>query len=339
MLGDAVQIEVAPDVDPALAKEVASVCDAAMGPDRCWLADGEVSASSEWVAVVSQDEHGNLKIELRRASEAGVVARRTLVFEPEDTPERRWESAGVVVAALVAAQVVPAPADEDKPAKPQAERPPTNPPPQPVRPAPSRRRLRGAAGSGRKTRPNRPRQDRERERPTPRAFGLDTGALLGPGLDAGAYRVGVFGRGWVTLLGPVTAQIGGQYATRGPDPAVHWTAADLGLGVQVRPGAFVVEGRAFVAGGWESVKPYDPNGGPRESGGVVRYGGGTGVLAAWRASRFVQPFVAAELAWLQPPLGIKVGGVRTDSEGSFRWVGAAGIRWDFSGVISAGKVP
>ncbi len=121
------------------------------------LAGGSTSANPEsrWYAVVryGSDGEARLTIELYDGNRAGTreesraatrVARSELEFKERDSPEERWASAGVVVAALVLAQPLDrAPVENQSEAIPVASVKPS----EPIRPTPVAPPLVGCAWS------------------------------------------------------------------------------------------------------------------------------------------------------------------------------------------------
>src|SRR5450432_3600591 len=94
-----------PPVEAGTAERTLATCNAALGADKCALASEGVSG--HWYAVVRFDPERRtvLTIQLFDGSSEGVrVASSELEFKERDTELERWASAGVVVAALVAAQ-------------------------------------------------------------------------------------------------------------------------------------------------------------------------------------------------------------------------------------------
>src|SRR6478609_1505677 len=102
----AVVVDVPPMAAATTARAIAT-CNAALGPDQCVLSGASSGGDARWYAVVRFEDDGaaKLSVELFRGDRGGSrVASSELEFKERDSPEERWASVGVVVAALVLAQ-------------------------------------------------------------------------------------------------------------------------------------------------------------------------------------------------------------------------------------------
>ncbi|MET0792131.1 MAG: hypothetical protein ABW061_11470, partial [Polyangiaceae bacterium] len=204
------------DVPPIEARAAASVlatCNAALGAHHCAIAAPEVLG--QWYAIVrfASDQNTVFTIELHDGAPNGAqVASSQLEFKAGDSERERWASAGVVVAALVAAQN--AEGDEAKPEPPPPEPVPV-PVPIPVRVPPS-------------------------SRPSPRRLHwlrLDLGATVGSENESGvrALRAGPLGRFGIAFSElPIFALGSAAYTVRvSGAPSSSWVSGSLGFGVRI----------------------------------------------------------------------------------------------------------
>src|SRR6187549_568303 len=197
-----------PPVEAAASARTLATCNAALGPGQCALTSASSDEASRWYAVVryGADGQARLTIELREGHRDGSrVASSELEFKERDSPEERWASVGVVVAALVLAQ----PAIQNR-----AEQ---NPASAPVAPA----------------------QPEVVERPPPavhpRAWlRVDLGITAGSEVRSTPLRVGPLARfGLAFASVPVFALASGAYTVRGSGSTdLTWVTGSLGAGVR-----------------------------------------------------------------------------------------------------------
>jgi len=216
-----------PPVEAARAERTLATCNAALGPAQCVLAgaDSPAEAKSAWYAVVryGPDGQARLTIELYEGDRAGPhVASSELEFKERDSPEERWASAGVVVAALVLAQT----ADQKRIEKKLAPPPLAPAPPALTGPPPVVRR--------------------------PPWLRLDLGITVGSELRSAPLRVGPLARfGLAFSEVPLFAFASAAYTVRssgGTD--LNWLGGSLGAGARLsfaqQRAAFEVRGEAVL---------------------------------------------------------------------------------------------
>ncbi len=105
MIGDFVEIEIPPEASEMDAKRAEGACEAALGVGHCEVGHGElVDFVPQWTADVSRQPEGGLLIELRATGDGVPALTRHLNFAAEDPDAFRFQSVGVVVAAMVLAQ-------------------------------------------------------------------------------------------------------------------------------------------------------------------------------------------------------------------------------------------
>jgi hypothetical protein len=215
MLTVAIDMDPPAEAAPLSVSTVVESCARALGGDRCKSAATlEAFSIVTWHVTIraAEPEPSTLIVEFRDRSSSGVLLEtRTLSFSESDSPESRLSSVGAIIAAFVAARDAPGTAK----APPQA---PPAPAPPPASPAPL---------------PPRPRAQ----------LGLDLAALAGPGLDRGAPRLGVLGRGYIGLLSSpsVLGVVSARYAERPSDLALTWSSLSAGGGVRITNAAFSAE--------------------------------------------------------------------------------------------------
>ncbi len=105
MIGDFVEIEIPPEASEMDAKRAEGACEAALGVGHCEVGLGElVDFAPQWTANVIRQPAGGLLIELRARGKDVPTLTRHLNFAVEDPDAFRFQSVGVVVAAMVLAQ-------------------------------------------------------------------------------------------------------------------------------------------------------------------------------------------------------------------------------------------
>jgi hypothetical protein len=200
MLSVAIALE--PPSDAIVVRDISASCEEAIGAKRCPdAATLPTSTVVSWFALVRVDDPkaSLIRIEFHDRSPSGtLIETRSLSFSERDDPQSRWASVGAVIAAFVAAR-------DSAGAPPPPVARPLPPPPAPAPKSP---------GLG---------------------WNVDVGVLTGPGLDRGAYRLGVLGRGYLALPGApgVLALLSARYAERPGNLQLAWWSASCGLGARL----------------------------------------------------------------------------------------------------------
>lgn len=291
-----------PAIEASAAASALSTCNAALGAERCALAGPNREA--DWYAVVRFDPQraAVLRIELHRGDASGAeVAASQLEFKERDAARERWASAGVVVAALVAAQH-PEP-NESAPAPPAAR-----PAAAPVRPAP-------------------PPAPARRMRYIPR---LELGATGGSESEHATLRLGGlarFGMSFSQL--PVFALGSIAYAARASgEPDMAWFTGSLGFGVRVEVAAraaFELRSEAVL----ETVSIRASDGTRSGQARRTRWGPRLGLDLNIRVAERWIFVIGAEAAALRPEVVVDVGGSTVDRLPPFAWGFISLLRYDF----------
>jgi hypothetical protein len=301
----AVVVDAAP-VEVDTAQRALANCNAALGPEKCVLASDGVSA--HWYAVVRFDPERKavLTIQLYDGGTQGIrVASSELEFKDRDTELERWASAGVVVAALVAAQSSAPQESEPKPV-PVAL-------PAPVRVAP-------------------PPAPRVRLVPVqPVWVRMDLGATGGSEIEHGALRFGAIGRvGLAFREVPVFAFGSAAYTVRGAGtPDLTWLTTSLGFGVHV---GFAGERGALdvrTEGVFESVTIHASNSSGSASAQRTRLGPRFGLDLSGYFAKNLALVAGVEAAALLPRVEIFVGGTEVNQLPPFNWGFISAVRYDF----------
>jgi hypothetical protein len=295
-----------PPVEAEAAQRALTTCNAALGPEKCALASE--GATAHWYAVVRFDpERGAvLTIQLFDGSSQGVrVASSELEFKDRDTELERWASAGVVVAALVAAQT-------SAPAEP-TRRPAPPPTPAPVSKSPARSA--------------RPRLAPVRQR----WLRMDLGATGGSEVEGGTLRFGTLGR-FGLAFSEVPGFVFGSaaYTVRGSGkPDITWLTGSLGFGVHVgfprNSGALEVRTEGVL----ESVAIHATSGGRSASAERTRFGPRFGLDLSGYLAKNLALVAGVEAAALLPGVDIHVGGEEADRLPPFSWGFISVVRYDF----------
>jgi len=297
-----------PPVEAAAAARTLATCNAALGPRQCALAGSDFGAESQarWYAVVRYGSGGqvNLTIELYEGTREGTrVASSELEFKERDAPEERWASAGVVVAALVAAQTaIPTSAEQTPvhaPLAPRAAALPTRPPSAPH---------------------------------SSSWVWVALGVTAGSEVRSAPLRVGPLGRLGVMFSNlPVFAFTSSAYTLRSSKRTdLAWLTSSVGLGAQVRfahqRAALEVRTEAVL----ESVGIQATDGARIESARRTRFGPRFGLdLSGYWAKNWAL-VVGAEAGALGPRVVIDVRGQPAAEElPPFVWGVLSGLRYDF----------
>jgi hypothetical protein len=297
-----------PPVEAEAAARALTTCNAALGAGKCALASE--GSSAHWYAVVRFDPERRevLTIQLYDGSLDGLrVASSQLEFEDRDTELERWGSAGVVVAALVAAQ-------NAAPLEPQLK---PEPPPPPVVEA---RRAQPTV------------QPRPRLIPVrPVWLRMDLGATGGSEIENGALRFGPLARlglGFSEL--PVFVFGSGAYTIRGSGaPDMTWATASLGFGAHVgfAHAALALDVRA--EGVLESVTIHATSGARADSAERTRWGPRFGLDLSGYFAKNLALVGGVEAAVLRPGVDIQVADQVVSRLPPFSWGFISAVRYDF----------
>lgn len=297
-------ITVVLDVPPieAVAERAVATCNAALGPDHCALAAAD--STSRWYAVVrvGEERPATLTIDLYDRSLPGDrVASSVLAFDARDLPKERWASAGVVVAALVAARSMPI---EKAAAKDAGPKPPPRPlPPIAVQLPPSRALLARAE------------------------LGLTGGWAQG----GGAFRFGALTRGSLAFRElPLFVLASGAYMQRhtGTPDFTWWTGA-LGLGAHVGGWQHGSAAEIRVEAVLDSVVISASDGTRRDRAQRSRFGSRLGVDLTGPLTNHLAWVAGVEAAALLPRVAVDVSGQTVARLPWFGWGFVSLLRYEF----------
>lgn len=300
----AVAVEL-PPIEAVTAARAIATCNATLGPGQCVLARGtdRSSPATRWYAVVRFGPEGEtrLTIELYEGPRGeSRVASSQLVFKERDSPEERWASAGVVVAALVLAQ----PADRS-PSEKNAE---------PARARPVPRAVESPAAG----------------RPAPHHFRLDLGVTAGSEERNAPLRIGPmarFGIGFANA--PAIAFASGAYTfQRSATADLSWLTGSLGASVRLSfaQGRGAVEARAEAV--LESVGITASDGQRSESARRTRLGPRFGLDLSGYLTKNWALLAGVEAGVLGPRVVIDVAG-QTRELPAFACGFLSAVRYDF----------
>jgi len=292
-------------MEAATTARAIATCNAALGPDQCALSSAVSGpdSASRWYAVVrfASDGEARLSIELYPGSRVGGrVASSELEFKERDSPEERWASVGVVVAALVLAQ----PLDRERVEEEPQPVPPMAKPAAPLRPAPVV--------------------------PPSHWWRLDLGLTVGSEVRSAPLRVGPLSRvGLAFARVPVFAFASGAYTVRGSGSTdLSWLTGSLGAGARLAFGheraALEVRTELVV----ETLGIQATDGQRTESARRTRVGPRLGLdLSGYWAKNWAL-CVGAEAGVLGPRVVLDVLG-QTEELPPFVWGLVSALRYDF----------
>ena len=292
-----VAIDLPADTPAQLVQQVVDSCNEALGAKRCEAAQAG-RRNSALLAVV---RFGDATVDIRLFRVAPVrteLERRSVAFSEDDARGDRYIAAGLMVAALTAAQPEPTPVPE-----PQAG------PPAPPRPSP-------------------PPSPAEASNPT----GLDAGFEIGQGLDSHHPKYGGSLRAWWIAHGPRLGVTGGaSYLYAANRAELTWTSASLGIIGRATPWRSLVSVEVSAEGMFQRVVAAAELAGTRESASVGRGGGRFGSKVAFEFGRWVHPWLGWEMSLLRRGLKVTLEDERIGAEGALRFGMALGLRFVVSG--------
>lgn len=297
-----VAIELPADTPEVLVDKVVESCNQALGGPRCQAANA--AGETTLYARVAWD--GNeLAISLRRgAADGDEVDSRHVAFSDTDDPEDRYIAAGLMVAALAAAQVTEAPQPPPEEAAPAP--PPEPPPPPPPAPLPEPVVVPAA---------------------TPLHLGLDLAAEAGQGLEGQAPKWGGSLRLWwlghTPRLG-VTA--GASLLGADDDVELRWTSFAVGFAARVTPwdSQFGLDVLCDVLA--QHTKASATLGDATDSEALWRFGGRLGALVSIDTGTWVRPYVGVTLTLLDRGLEVRLADEAQGSEPPLTVGGSLGVR-------------
>jgi hypothetical protein len=285
---DAVVIESAAlGADESLARIVVEACTAALAVDEC-LVGPSSTAARVWATVELDEGAQAARIELRNPP---LTVTRVLRFAPDDSPEERWKSIGLVIGTLADSASLDAPRVEPS-GSPSPERAP---PASPGRASTSA--LSVPVGAV--------------ETPRSMSLWLDAGVIVGPALDDGTWRAGPavaasYGLGDT----PLSAGLSVRLTARPSDAqgvAVTWLSAGPGLGARL-PFAerkVWVEPRAELVA--EQMRAsIDDSSGRADDAALWSAGARLSTLVCWMPSEAFGVWAGGEVTALQAGVSIRV---------------------------------
>jgi hypothetical protein len=288
-----VAIDVPSELAPAAAESAVGSCENAIGSGGCPLVrDPTDRINVAWYATVRSDPElpFQLRIDFRSHSAAGPTVAERTLIFSETDP---LESRWASVGLIIAGLV----AAQDAAAR--------------ASPAPERR----------------PPQAQARHQWW---WGVDAGALTGPGADHGAYRVGALARAWTTAASGFIGAATLRYAERSDVVALTWWSLSTGVGVRLGPrrGAFgadlvgdlVVE-RMFVST-TDQLRHHD-------TGSQNRIGARIGANASLQLFEGLRLLGGVDASALTPAVDIAVKSSVVATEPTVRFALSSGLRLEF----------
>jgi hypothetical protein len=278
-------------------------CNAALGEQRCVLADAPIAGEAEYRARIIWDSRQRvLRVDFYRRSEDVVLQHRRLEFSARDDVRLRWASAGLVIAAYVASR-----GDEPTPpaATPVAAEPRMAPSPTPSRaPPPSI------------------------ERRWPRVA-MELGGLVGSALEGGDARLGAF---IGVIVGvrrfPLFPTATLRYSAQSGEPTLRWVSGALGVGVRI--GSFDsplgAEVRSELVAESMTLMAEDRATGEADRATRLRFGSAFGVGLVWSPAPRWSLFAGAQASVMRPEVEIDVRGEHRGTMPAFNWSALAGAR-------------
>lgn len=310
-----VAIALPPGTSEEVEARVIAGCAAALGPAACHRADQRDIRDFAFLAVIAW-EGARLQVVLREGGPSGaVLVRREMRFEPQDQALDRWTAAGLMVAALTAAQTgTPQPqshGSEAPSASPVGTRPA----------APPERTLPPRSASSR---------SRGTERPQPHSPPVLTIYLGGAVGAAGGEGVRYGGAERAMLLWParrlgfvVSARQSWQLA----EPELRWMDVSAGLASRLVPWRWPwgldLSGEGVVQRASARAKER----GELASAHSARAGARVGLVGSWPLSHRWALWLGTDVSWLWPKLEVRLHGETAAAEGSTRWASTAGVRF------------
>lgn len=296
-----VTIELPPGTPEPLIERVVDSCNQALGGPRCRAAPAPDEPDALY-ALVSW-EGVELAISLRRGTASGVeVDSRHVAFSDSDDPEDRYIAAGLMVAALTAAQVSEPP--------PAAAAPP-EPPPVPVAP------------------PLPPPLPAPEVTPVqiPLHLGLDLGAEVGQGLRGQGPKWGGSLRLWWLAHAPrIGASASASLLGAEDGVTVRWTTLAFGIATRVTPWDSRLGLDVFCDATAQHTKASATAGAEADSDAIWRFGARVGALVSVDTGYWIQPTLGVTLTWLNRGLEVTLAEDAQGSESLATLSGSLGVR-------------
>ncbi|HEY6725295.1 MAG TPA: hypothetical protein VI197_14770 [Polyangiaceae bacterium] len=300
-----VTIELPTDTPDALIERVVDSCNQALGEPRCRAAPASGEASTLY-ALVSW-EGVELAISLRQGTATGVeVDSRHVAFSDSDVPEDRYIAAGLMVAALAAAQANEVPAAEPAP----------EPAPVPPRPPIAAPRVEPAPTAPAVTAPE-----------TPLHLGLDLGAEAGPGLRGQRPKWGGALRLWWLAHAPrIGASASASLLGADDDVTLRWTTLALGFAARVTPWDGALGLDLLCEATAQHTEASASVGAETDSDALWRFGGRLGAVVSLDTGSWIQPYLGATLTLLDRGLEVTLAEDAQGSEPGVTAGGSLGVR-------------
>lgn len=322
MIGDTVAIEVPETVSEQNLARALGACEAALGLDQC--IGSRAGADTNWMAQVSQTSVADLSIELVLTGQLSPVVVRVLSFENDEPEAFRWQSVGVVVAALVLSQEMPEKAeDEAADSLSSVSETVEVRTPDALPPAPRQTPALSRPGPSRPPNPGPP--------STSLAPTLDVAALLAAPVSDAPFGAGGWLNVGVPLAGPLLLLTQADLSwsrSSAEDAALRGLAfgASMGAGLRWQLGHPQWFGELSARAAFQGLRALGEASTARETAWTVRWGGRGGALLAWFPGADWGLVLGGDAGLLWPPLEVSVTGRKLTSVSSLVWGGYLGLR-------------
>lgn len=314
MIGDTVAIEIPGTVSELDEGRAIGACEAALGDESCSRLEQGVAA--DFTARVTATSASELTIELVLSGQEEVETVRVLKFS-EDEPEAfRWQSVGVVIAALVLSR-----SPREAPALPE-----------PPLPEPEQRARPKAAAEDSEQAPDD--SDAPDQREDAREPGVAT-VDLGPLIASTASGAGVAGGAWLGAAlrwkGPLHVVASGEasFSSAETDAAAvqaRSLGASLGLGLRSPFWGSAFGGEVSFRSALQSLSVRAESSSESGSAATLRWGGRAGLGIYWFPSRFLGLVAGGDAGLLWPPIDVEAGSAEPIRVGALIWGGYLGLR-------------
>lgn len=295
-----VAIDLPEDTSPQIVARVVDSCNAALGSRRCEAA--QPTGNDTTLLAVVRFQGAALDIRLFRGRGVRTeVERRSVAFSEEDAAPDRYIAAGLMVAALTAAQ-------PQSPEKAPAEvPPPESPPPPPPEPEPEP--VQSAPGA-----------------PAPH-LGIDLAFLMGQGLDSRHPKLGGGLQPWWLADSPrIGASVSISYLYSSGPVQLTWVSAGLGVAGRITDWSAPVSVEISTEAMVQQASAAAERDGIRRSENLLRWGGRLGSKIAFPLGGPIEPYLGWEVTLLRPSFEVRLEDERIGSEGPLRFGLALGVR-------------
>ena len=313
-----VAIDLPAETEPEATTRVVDSCNAALGAQRCEAALPNGNGTT--LLAVVRMQGAVLDVQLFQQDAAHTeLEQRSIEFSEADTATDRYIAAGLMVAALTAAQ------PESSSSEPEQE------PEHGLGPKPELERQQEpepelGATPQLEPEPNAIASQTEASSAPPIHVGLDAALQLGQGLHISHPRWGgMLGLWWMAHSPRIGVSGMANYLVASDQVQLTWISGSFGLVTRLTEWNSAVNAMVSAEAMMQRASAAAERDGARESASLLRWGGRLGARVGLDLGSMVQPWIGLDTTLLSPAFKVSLGGEQVGAAASLRFGVVLGV--------------